>query len=220
MKYTVTTKTGKVFSVETDRTLDDAIGILARKGPNASNFEKDLISKRRVLSPKQSAWVHVLAEWTANPRKQKTCSDTFPRVLDMLTKAREAGKKFPKIKLDVDGKRVVLSLARNGKVNVTDGKPFFENQWYGAIQPDGIFRTARDAGSHILSTLRALEADPVAVATQHGVATGECCFCARELSTKESRSVGYGPICADRFGLPWGKVDPTLDKEGKKVFNI
>jgi len=34
--------------------------------------------------------------------------------------------------------------------------------------------------------------------------TGNCCFCRRELTDKRSTEVGYGPICADHFSLPWG----------------
>lgn len=33
-----------------------------------------------------------------------------------------------------------------------------------------------------------------------------CCFCGRDLDTKESIFAGYGPICADKYGLPWGDV--------------
>lgn len=31
-----------------------------------------------------------------------------------------------------------------------------------------------------------------------------CVFCARRLDTPESTAVGYGPVCADKHGLPWG----------------
>ena len=33
---------------------------------------------------------------------------------------------------------------------------------------------------------------------------GECAFCGKELDTQESLTVGYGPTCAKRHGLPWG----------------
>jgi hypothetical protein len=31
-----------------------------------------------------------------------------------------------------------------------------------------------------------------------------CCFCGIELIAGASRKVGYGPICASNYGLPWG----------------
>lgn len=46
--------------------------------------------------------------------------------------------------------------------------------------------------------------DPAAAAASHGKSTGECCFCKRDLSDSRSLTVGYGPICAKNFGLPWG----------------
>ena len=32
----------------------------------------------------------------------------------------------------------------------------------------------------------------------------QCFICGRALDTAESLSVGYGPVCADKHGLPWG----------------
>ncbi len=37
-----------------------------------------------------------------------------------------------------------------------------------------------------------------------GQATGVCQFCGRELTNAESMRRGYGPVCAERWGLPWG----------------
>ena len=39
-----------------------------------------------------------------------------------------------------------------------------------------------------------------------GRTVGTCCFCLAGLSTPESVAAGYGPVCAERFGLPWGDV--------------
>lgn len=36
--------------------------------------------------------------------------------------------------------------------------------------------------------------------------TGHCVFCSRELTDDRSLTVGYGPICAERNGLPWGEA--------------
>ncbi len=217
MQYQVTTKAGKTHTVESDLTDAQAQSVLLDKD-RLSDFESSLASKRK-LTPKMRAWLHVLAQWALNPREEQAASVQFHGILAMLTRAREAGKKFPKIKPDVGGQRIVLALSGAGKVNVTDGAGFHSGTWFGAIQPSGAFREGREY-SRVSGALEALEADPAGVATQHGVATGECCFCARELTTKESRSVGYGPVCADRFGLPWGAIDPDLDAAGKEAFSV
>lgn len=41
-------------------------------------------------------------------------------------------------------------------------------------------------------------------AAAFGAMTERCCFCAKAIDTPESVAVGYGPICAAKFGLPWG----------------
>ena len=56
----------------------------------------------------------------------------------------------------------------------------------------------------ILNDLRAVLANPLQATITAGRATGTCCFCARALTDDRSVSVGYGPICAGHYGLPWG----------------
>lgn len=61
--------------------------------------------------------------------------------------------------------------------------------------------------SYRAATGTLLEGDEkAAVAARFGIASGQCCFCSRALSTKESLHVGYGPDCASKYGLPWGHL--------------
>lgn len=41
-------------------------------------------------------------------------------------------------------------------------------------------------------------------AAAHGHAHGNCVFCSRDLTDERSTTVGYGPVCAERYSLPWG----------------
>ena len=62
----------------------------------------------------------------------------------------------------------------------------------------------RDAGlasTAIQAALEALEADPVAAIRAHGLATGSCGCCGRELTDPTSIALGIGPICAAKLGL-------------------
>jgi hypothetical protein len=43
-------------------------------------------------------------------------------------------------------------------------------------------------------------------AAKFGQLVGRCCFCSKAIDTPESTQAGYGPVCASRYGLPWGKV--------------
>jgi hypothetical protein len=46
-------------------------------------------------------------------------------------------------------------------------------------------------------------------AAAFGHATDHCVFCARELTHDNSTEVGYGPVCAQKNGLPWGVAVPA-----------
>lgn len=41
-------------------------------------------------------------------------------------------------------------------------------------------------------------------AARFGHAHGCCLFCLRNLTDERSTEVGYGPVCAEKNGLPWG----------------
>lgn len=52
-------------------------------------------------------------------------------------------------------------------------------------------------------------ADPEGEAVRAGKLSGHCSFCKSPLSTPESVSAGYGPVCAKHWGLPWGHKSHT-----------
>lgn len=96
-----------------------------------------------------------------------------------------------------------------GSVNVISetlpGK--FGHLWYGRILQNGDFERTGDASDAIVARLTEFARDPVRVAAEHGKLTGRCCFCNHKLgegADKRSTEVGYGPDCAEHFGLPWG----------------
>jgi hypothetical protein len=44
------------------------------------------------------------------------------------------------------------------------------------------------------------------IASHYGHASTQCCFCSRSLTKGESTTMGYGPDCANKYGLPWGTL--------------
>lgn len=142
-----------------------------------------------------------------------------------LFETAKAHLKYPKIHLLKPGKQmplkgtgtyikpedeVVLSVASAksryaGRIMVTDGRKYMNgNTFYGSIDPLGKFHQNPAAGPEVLQLLSELSADPAGVAKKFGMLTGRCCFCNRPLDDERSTAVGYGPVCADHYGLPWG----------------
>ena len=211
---TLTTRKGR--SVETHLLDYDALEVC--RGLKDNSFAQDLVARedRWGLSPDQWAWVHILAIEQSAPAERAPQEDMGLDVGEIrarLLRARGRGIKHPKIRLDLgDGRRVVCSLCGpasryEGCVNLTDGGRYPDNIFYGRIDLEGRWRPTRAAGEDVRVVITSFARDPASTAQCLGRRYGVCCFCGRELSTKESVAVGYGPICADRYGLPWG--DPT-----------
>jgi hypothetical protein len=45
---------------------------------------------------------------------------------------------------------------------------------------------------------------PADVTGAFGLLAGRCIYCSHKIDTPESTAVGYGPVCAGKYGLPWG----------------
>jgi hypothetical protein len=84
----------------------------------------------------------------------------------------------------------------------------------GFVTPDGIPQGKARTGS----VNQALEILAKANDTlQYGVAFArignQCYICGRNLDTAESIDAGYGPVCADKYGLPWGQKNTPAPVE-------
>ena len=65
----------------------------------------------------------------------------------------------------------------------------------------------------MVEVLRAILADIPGAAALYGKKVRKCSFCHRKLTTKASRTVGYGPKCAKDRDLPWGYEGDDDDEE-------
>jgi hypothetical protein len=70
----------------------------------------------------------------------------------------------------------------------------------------------------LYDTLEEYCMNPIQESIVHGQKTGTCCFCGLELTNRVSMFHGYGPICADRYGLPYDtdSKDSIADKDNDK----
>lgn len=132
-------------------------------------------------------------------------------VFALFEQAISNNLKYPKIRLRAaDGQNVVLSRAGakskyTGQIIVTDERPYGSNTYFGRVDTSGNFIPAWANSPAVSSLLLRLSADPAGVASEYGRLTGHCCFCSLPLTDARSTAVGYGPICAGKFGLPWGE---------------
>lgn len=134
---------------------------------------------------------------------------------DMLKTAEDfvfsnGGKKRPQIKFSKspDTPRVAFKLASlaskyKGSVMVTSGGAYNQSHFFGHIH-EGIFTPAPKCTDEITKFVVKFATNPHKMGSAYGLATMHCCFCSRPIDTVESKTMGYGPVCANKFGLPWG----------------
>lgn len=116
---------------------------------------------------------------------------------------------YPKVWIDLPSiGDCKLQRNRNGKdpgsISITD----HDKQWLGTVRSDGklfIPREFEGLSGRIRQALLEFQANPKDVAKQYGHLTNHCCFCGRQLMETSSVHLGYGPICAETWGLPHGQ---------------
>jgi len=188
-------------------------------GRPASNFVVSITERfeqKGNWSSGQRPWAHKIAneikDRTDNPPERKLSTEVFPELVDMMQSAADK-LKHPRIVVQLDAGTIRLSVAGEraqvpGSVNVTSDGAYEDRTWYGRIHLDGRFeQSRRGAPDWIIGALAEFNENPAEAASLQGQRYGSCCFCRRELTTNESLAVGYGPICADHYGLPWGEID-------------
>lgn len=201
--------------------LEAGLGQLPDKDIDFATSLLQQFERKGTLSAKQWYWVRVLAGRTVPPAQQAGSQPgsapievgDFAGVVELFVQAK-AHLKHPKIWLALpDGRPLVLALAgpassHAGWVSLTDGKPFGQNLFYGRVSPGGAWEMGKKVdevlGDHVAELMHRLAANPTKVAQDFGKLTGNCCFCGSGLSAGKSTAVGYGPVCAKRWGLPWG----------------
>jgi len=146
-------------------------------------------------------------EMTIQPSQSRSLVD-LGVIRNLVRMAQDRGAKRVSFKFqDANGQPIKIHLGRDGSLVLSDGGPFGDNRFYGKVQPGrDLWKPTRAASEDVVEAVKTFNADPAAVAKLSGQLTGECCFCGRLLETRESVSAGYGPVCAENFGLPWGEV--------------
>lgn len=121
-----------------------------------------------------------------------------------IAAAKARGLKFPKARfLAPDGRAELrLSLAGDGSKYPGSVQVKIGDAWIGRIQPDGTVAGPMRDRADVLATLAAIAADPAKAASAYGALMCRCSFCDKALTDAGSVEVGYGPVCAEKWGLP------------------
>jgi len=138
------------------------------------------------------------------------------------------GRKKPKISAVYGDTKFTLYLSKRGSLcfkaatRRQDGHEtwnrarcigwIYGGQFTAAWDNDGYSgrRTRRDTKPEEMAFINALGGpNPANFLAQCSRNIGVCCYCNLPLSVDESKTVGYGKVCAGNWGLPWGKnVNP------------
>lgn len=188
------------------------VGVFTR-----STGQTKMVALGELVSSDGNGWLFKVAPRNAEPRPAERPVATVGNlsgVMALFETARSHLRR-PAIVIGVPAinETVKLTVAAAhhrvpGSINVVSetrrddryGKPL----WYGRIHTDGRYEQ-REVNEAVAARLAAFATNPAAVAAEHGRLTGRCCFCNRHLEDERSTAVGYGPVCADHFGLPWGE---------------
>jgi len=206
---------------------------------------RDMAAKFRLYgrwaSARQRSYAEALCRWSAAPSptpaevsgtEYAAARSTEPdaailgglalaRVTTLFEHARAAGLERPRIRLSRGEWRIGITPAapssRNaGGFYVKASSGLRRGVYCGLITSGGLFRPTQWCPLDVIGALRDFNENPTEVARAYGQRLGTCCFCGLTLTDGRSVAMGYGPICARNYRLPWGDERATshVDAEG------
>lgn len=185
------------------------------------------LEKYKHLSDKQDYWLRRMYNKALGGEIKVEVSQSvgdFSGVYKLFEIAK-TNLKWPRIDLrteELGTVQLALSGAKSktpNTINVTDGKPFGQNVWYGRVDKEGNwtkgFKVNGQAESVLFKLLTALAEDPAGTAKKSAILNGKCCFCNTKLTDKRSTAAGYGETCSKKWGLhsQWKNAQGVFDKE-------
>ena len=194
--------------IEAIHVLKEHVGNLSSSSQAFSHSLLASSHSTRGLSDKQEYWIYKMAEQAVIPKPEplKLQVEEVSNVLAMFDKAAKH-LKFPNIIIN-DPEAGEIKLYRAGPLAKFPGSITVLGRkskiWYGRIKLDGAYEASGKAPQTLVDTITAFAKDPITVAAKYGKVTGVCCFCNKKLADEKSTHVGYGPVCAKKWALPWG----------------
>jgi len=186
------------------------------------DFANSLVHQYRTkgrLSQLQQVWVDKLLDKALLPPEEapKPVTESINVGLENLHALFDRAKSHvrsneswtPRIRIVLtDGRRVEVSPAKSTSKNPGSIYVSVADQYYGKIDREGHL-TLGPRGiriEEIHDRIREVAENPTQAGRLHGHKHTWCMFCGIKLESEDSKYYGYGPICAEKWGLEWGEA--------------
>ena len=107
------------------------------------------------------------------------------------------------VRLPIPEQRVVLTYKKGEpRAHVTNGRSGKQERAYGWLNVKNGGYRVQTRFDPLGELLKMINEHPLDFDWSRGRSQTECCFCGRELVDERSVELGYGPICAAKYGMP------------------
>ena len=159
--------------------------------------------KGSLTDPQINVLKKILRESIANQARSKNQDPiSVDKIRELFKTPLENGLKYPKFTVS----DITLSLPTENSASHNKDAIYVrhEDVYVGKIL-NGKFMPTNRCDASVHEKLIAIAKDPMSEAIGHGHLHGNCSMCRKKLSDPRSMKVGYGAICADKWGFPWGE---------------
>lgn len=129
------------------------------------------------------------------------------KLFSMFKRAKKAGLQEPQLRFKVNGRKIGIleSRFRENTLVVMAKQP---SKALGFIDTQGQYKETKVRQPiELVIALTTLVRDVKQAAKDIADTHHMCMFCSKPLTDDRSTEVGYGPQCAETWGLPWGDKD-------------
>jgi hypothetical protein len=167
-----------------------------------SDFAQSLARATR-WSAGQLYWVHKIATEALAPRQPAANVGDAAGIVALFATA-SSRLKHPKISVVDSATNLTIKLSPAKADSRNAGFIYVKanDQYAGKLGSDGRWFPVGTCPAGVAEFLVEFAKAPARHAAVHGHRTGNCCFCSRLLTDAVSVAVGYGPVCAENYGLP------------------
>lgn len=164
------------------------------------------------LPEAQEAFLRVQANWARMNRQQASnaiaalllCDELPAKTTTVDLSPTTTNPTSPVAALNVEEGRYWIGYPEDRFIKVDRPK---EGRWAGYtfvhVQASDNFYPVRDKAKRE-EILQEIAKDPLESMRQYGLKLGICGRCGLTLTNEVSRSIGFGPICCEALGIPYG----------------